>query len=107
MFPARGVRQLRLGWARNLAANASCDHQGLLENGVGYVAGYQGAPISHLMDVLADAPTILGEVGMHFASSANEAAATTSALYPIRGAVRSRSVHRRPAGVVVGRVVDG
>ena len=24
----------------------------LLENGVGYVGGYQGAPISHLMDVL-------------------------------------------------------
>ena len=23
----------------------------LLENGVGYVGGYQGAPISHLMDV--------------------------------------------------------
>ena len=27
----------------------------LLESGVSYVAGYQGAPISHLMDVLADA----------------------------------------------------
>ena len=27
----------------------------LLQSGVSYVAGYQGAPISHLMDVLADA----------------------------------------------------
>jgi indolepyruvate ferredoxin oxidoreductase, alpha subunit len=31
----------------------------LLECGVGYVGGYQGAPISHLMDVLADAEEIL------------------------------------------------
>ena len=27
----------------------------LLQSGVAYVGGYQGAPISHLMDVLADA----------------------------------------------------
>ena len=27
----------------------------LLECGVGYVTGYQGSPISHLMDLLADA----------------------------------------------------
>ena len=38
----------------------------LLETGVGYVAGYQGAPISHLMDVLADAADILAELGVHF-----------------------------------------
>ena len=30
----------------------------LLECGVGYVTGYQGSPISHLMDVLADAQVI-------------------------------------------------
>ena len=35
----------------------------LLENGVGYVGGYQGAPISHLMDVLADAEDLLAELG--------------------------------------------
>ena len=34
----------------------------LLENGVGYVGGYQGAPISHLMDVLADAQDLLAEL---------------------------------------------
>ena len=34
----------------------------LLESGVAYVAGYQGAPISHLMDVLADAQDILAEL---------------------------------------------
>ncbi len=31
----------------------------LLQSGVSYVAGYQGAPISHLMDVLTDANDIL------------------------------------------------
>src|SRR5690554_7822255 len=53
----------------------------LLESGVSYVAGYQGAPISHLMDVLADAQDILTEYGIRFENSASEAtaAATLSA----------------------------
>jgi indolepyruvate ferredoxin oxidoreductase alpha subunit len=38
----------------------------LLESGVSYVAGYQGAPISHLMDVLADAQDILADHGIRF-----------------------------------------
>lgn len=67
----------------------------LLECGVGYVAGYQGSPISHLMDVLADAQPILQELGVHFEASASEAtaAATLSAsvMYPIRGAVTWKS----------------
>jgi indolepyruvate ferredoxin oxidoreductase alpha subunit len=42
---------------------------------VGYVGGYQGAPISHLMDVLADAQDLLGELGVRFEANANEAAA--------------------------------
>lgn len=67
----------------------------LLQSGVGYVGGYQGAPISHLMDVLADAQDILGELGVHFETSANEAAAAAmlaaSVMYPIRGAVTWKS----------------
>ncbi|MBU3737744.1 MAG: indolepyruvate ferredoxin oxidoreductase subunit alpha [Rhodoferax sp.] len=67
----------------------------LLECGVGYVAGYQGSPISHLMDVLSDAQPILQELGVHFEASASEAtaAATLSAsvMYPIRGAVTWKS----------------
>ena len=63
----------------------------LLENGVGYVGGYQGAPISHLMDVLADAEELLSELGIRFEANANEAAAAAmlaaSVHYPIRGAV--------------------
>ena len=47
----------------------------LLQSGVAYVGGYQGAPISHLMDVLADGEEILNELGVHFEASASEATA--------------------------------
>src|SRR5699024_6388113 len=63
----------------------------LLESGVSYVAGYQGAPISHLMDVLADAQDILSTYGIRFENSASEATAAASLAasvnYPLRGAV--------------------
>ena len=63
----------------------------LLESGVGYVGGYQGAPISHLMDVLADAEELLGDLGVRYEANASEAAAAAmlaaSVHYPIRGAV--------------------
>jgi indolepyruvate ferredoxin oxidoreductase alpha subunit len=67
----------------------------LLQSGVSYVAGYQGAPISHLMDVLTDANEILEELGVHFEHSASEAtaAATLAASVhaPLRGAVTFKS----------------
>lgn len=67
----------------------------LLESGVAYVAGYQGAPISHLMDVLADAQDILADYGIHFESSASEATAAAtlaaSVNYPLRGAASFKS----------------
>ena len=67
----------------------------LLQSGVSYVAGYQGAPISHLMDVLADAQDILEELGVHFEASASEATAAAtlaaSVMYPVRGAVTWKS----------------
>ena len=73
----------------------------LLESGVGYVGGYQGAPISHLMDVLADAEELLAELGVRFEANANEAAAAAmlaaSVHYPIRGAVTFKG----PVGVNV------
>ncbi|GAB3104715.1 indolepyruvate ferredoxin oxidoreductase subunit alpha [Pseudomaricurvus hydrocarbonicus] len=63
----------------------------LLESGVSYVAGYQGAPISHLMDVLSDAKEVLQEHGIYFENSASEATAAAtlaaSVNYPMRGAV--------------------
>jgi indolepyruvate ferredoxin oxidoreductase, alpha subunit len=65
--------------------------KGLLQSGVSYVGGYQGAPISHLMDVLADAQGILDELGVHLETCANEAGAAAmlgaSINYPLRGAV--------------------
>src|ERR1700757_2440565 len=74
----------------------------LLQSGVSYVGGYQGAPISHLMDVLADAKDVLEDLGVHFESSASEATAAAtlaaSVMYPIRGAVPFKG----PVGVNVG-----
>ena len=68
----------------------------LLESGVSYVAGYQGAPISHLMDVLADAQDILADHGIRFENSASEATAAAtlaaSVNYPLRGAVTFKAM---------------
>src|SRR5262250_1754832 len=90
------VEKLRLGAGEEFAGEGILAiTKALLECGVGYVGGYQGAPISHLMDVLADAQDILGELGVHFESSASEAAAAAtlaaSVMYPIRGAVTFKS----------------
>jgi indolepyruvate ferredoxin oxidoreductase alpha subunit len=68
----------------------------LLQSGVAYVGGYQGSPISHLMDVFADANELLESLGVHFEASASEAAAAAmlaaSVNYPLRGAVAWKSV---------------
>jgi indolepyruvate ferredoxin oxidoreductase alpha subunit len=68
----------------------------LLQAGVAYIGGYQGSPISHLMDVFADADPLLRELGVHFESSASEATAAAmlaaSVNYPLRGAVAWKSV---------------
>jgi len=89
---AKEVEQLRLTAGQEFRGEGILAiTKALLQCGVGYVAGYQGAPISHLMDVLSDAQAVLDELGVRFDSSANEAtaAATLSAsvMYPIRGAV--------------------
>ncbi len=61
----------------------------LLESGVSYVGGYQGAPVSHMMDVFDDARPILDSLGVHVETCANEAAAcamlAASINYPVRG----------------------
>ena len=67
----------------------------LLQSGVSYVGGYQGAPVSHVMDVLNDARDILDELGVHVETNANEAGAAAmlgaSINYPMRGAVAFKS----------------
>jgi indolepyruvate ferredoxin oxidoreductase alpha subunit len=68
----------------------------LLQSGVSYVGGYQGAPVSHLLDVLVDAQDIMGELGIHLETCTNEAAAAAmlgaSINYPMRGAVTWKSI---------------
>ena len=90
------VEKLRIGAGEEFAGEGILAiTKALLQSGVAYVGGYQGSPISHLMDVLSDAEDILGELGVHFEASANEAAAAAMAAasvnYPLRGAVTFKS----------------
>jgi indolepyruvate ferredoxin oxidoreductase alpha subunit len=68
----------------------------LLQSGVSYVGGYQGAPVSHLLDVLAESQDIIGELGVHLETCTNEASAAAmlgaSINYPLRGAVTWKSI---------------
>ncbi len=70
--------------------------KGLLEAGVAYVGGYQGAPVSHLLDVLVQAKDYLAELGVHVEACSNEASAAAmlgaSIHYPLRGAVTWKSI---------------
>src|SRR5678809_130599 len=67
----------------------------LLQSGVSYVGGYQGAPVSHVMDVLNDARGILDVHAEAVETNANEAGAAAmlgaSINYPMRGAVAFKS----------------
>ena len=68
----------------------------LLQSGVAYVGGYQGAPVSHLLDVLVQSEGLLGDLGVHLETCTNEAAAAAmlaaSINYPLRGAVTWKSI---------------
>ena len=68
----------------------------LLQSGVSYVGGYQGAPVSHLVDVMVEAKDLLAELGVHVETCTNEAAAAAmlgaSINYPLRGAVTWKSI---------------
>ncbi|WP_096696921.1 indolepyruvate ferredoxin oxidoreductase subunit alpha [Polaromonas sp. AER18D-145] len=93
---AAEVEKLRLGAGEEFRGEGILAvTKALLQSGVAYVAGYQGAPISHLMDVLTDANDILQELGVRFEHSASEATATAtlaaSVNYPLRGAVTFKS----------------
>jgi len=68
----------------------------LLQSGVSYIGGYQGAPVSHLLDVMVQARPYLDELGVHVEACANEASAAAmlgaSLHYPVRGAVTWKSI---------------
>ena len=68
----------------------------LLQSGVAYVGGYQGAPVSHLLDVMVQAEPYMRELGVHVEACSNEASAAAmlgaSIHYPLRGAVTWKSI---------------
>ncbi|MGE0316087.1 MAG: thiamine pyrophosphate-dependent enzyme [Lautropia sp.] len=68
----------------------------LLQSGVSYVGGYQGAPVSHLLDVMVQAKDDMQALGVHVEACTNEAAAAAmlgaSIMYPVRGAVTWKSI---------------
>src|SRR6476646_8343121 len=90
------VAKLRLGAGQEFRGEGILAvTKALLQSGVSYASGYQGAPISHLVDVLADADDVLRDLGIRFEASANEAAAAAtlaaSINYPLRGAATFKS----------------
>src|SRR5688572_7589895 len=90
------VEKLKLGEGETFHGEAILAvTKALLQSGVSYVGGYQGAPVSHVMDVLNDAREILDGLGVHVETNANEAGAAAmlgaSINYPMRGAVAFKS----------------
>ncbi|WP_070400903.1 indolepyruvate ferredoxin oxidoreductase subunit alpha [Hydrogenophaga sp. PML113] len=93
---AAEVRSLRLGAGETFHGEGILAvTKALLQSGVSYIGGYQGAPVSHLIDVLGDARGLLDELGVYFEASASEAGAAAmlgaSIHYPVRGAVTWKS----------------
>ena len=119
---AEDVRQLGYGAGQTLRGEGILAiTKAVLQSGVSYVGGYPGAPISHLLDVMADAnESLLKPLGIYFELSGSEAAAAAllgaSINYPMRGAVTWKSVvgtnvasdalsHVASAGVIGGALV--
>ena len=91
------ARQLRLGRGEVFRGEGILAiTKALLQSGVAYVGGYQGAPVSHLMDVLVQSKDYLAELGVHVEACSNEASAAAmlgaSIHYPLRGAVTWKSI---------------
>jgi indolepyruvate ferredoxin oxidoreductase alpha subunit len=92
------VRKLALGAGEVFRGEAVLAvAKGLLQAGVSYLGGYPGAPVSHLIDIFADAyDPVLEPLGVYFESSASEAGAAalagSSIHYPLRGAVTWKSI---------------
>ncbi len=90
------VEKLRLGEGETFHGEGILAvTKALLQSGVAYVGGYQGAPVSHMMDVLNDGRDIMDELGIHIETNASEAGAAAmlgaSINYPLRGAVTFKS----------------
>src|SRR5476651_2519735 len=91
------VRALRLGDGEVFRGEGILAvTKAILQSGVAYVGGYQGAPVSHLVDVLVESQDLLDELGVHLETCTNEASAAAllgaSINYPIRGCVTWKSI---------------
>ncbi len=91
------IQQLRLGSGATFHGEGILAiTKALLESGVAYIGGYQGAPVSHLLDVMVQAKDLVGELGVHVEACSNEASAAAmlgaSIHYPLRGAVTWKSI---------------
>jgi len=91
------IEQLRLGAGATFHGEGILTiTKGLLQAGVAYVGGYQGAPVSHLLDVLVQAKPLMDELGVHVEACSNEASAAAmlgaSLHYPLRGCVTWKSI---------------
>ncbi len=91
------IEQLRLGdGALFHGEGILAITKALLQSGVAYVGGYQGAPVSHLLDVMVQARPYLDTLGVHVEACSNEASAAAmlgaSLHYPLRGAVTWKSI---------------
>src|ERR1700741_2251224 len=91
------VQALRLGDGETLRGEGILAvTKALLQSGVSYVGGYQGAPVSHLLDVMVEAKDLLADLGVHVETCTNEASAAAmlgaSINYPLRGAVTWKSI---------------
>ena len=94
---AREVDQLALGAGETFRGEGIVAvTKALLQSGVAYVGGYQGSPVSQLLDVMVQAGDLLAELGVHVEPCTNEAAAAAmlaaSVAYPVRGAVTWKSI---------------
>jgi indolepyruvate ferredoxin oxidoreductase, alpha subunit len=94
---SKEVKSLRLGAGESFHGEGILAvTKGLLQSGVSYVGGYQGAPVSHLLDVMVQAEPYMKELGVHVEACANEASAAAmlgaSIHYPLRGAVTWKSI---------------
>src|SRR5258708_19363136 len=92
------VKQLALGEGQVLRGEGILAiTKALLQSGVSYVGGYPGAPVSHLLDVMADADeSLLKPMGVYFDASATEAAPPALLAAPITHPIRTPSTSKPP-----------
>ena len=91
------IEQLKLGAGQTFHGEGILAiTKALLQSGVAYIGGYQGAPVSHLLDVMVQARPYVATLGVHVEACSNEASAAAmlgaSIHYPLRGAVTWKSI---------------